>query len=104
MTIQEKSLKRHASVQSLAREDRTEGSAEFRAQRQAGNSSSAQNLWIAMAGRILFLLVAVFVPAVSFAQVDQGAITGVVADSSGAVIAGATVKLKAGDSHSRALR
>ena len=48
-------------------------------------------------GRLAVLLAAMFIPHVMFAQVDQGAITGVVTDSSGAVIRGANVKLTAPD-------
>jgi hypothetical protein len=92
MTIKEKSLNGVAELRSLRR-DRIAAAA-FRARQRTAKPSSTQNL-IAMAGRILLLMVAIFVPAVSFAQVDQGAITGVVTDPSGAVIPGATVRLKA---------
>jgi hypothetical protein len=47
--------------------------------------------WLAL------LLAAMFTPHATFAQVDQGAITGVVTDSTGAVIRGAKVKLTAAD-------
>jgi hypothetical protein len=46
---------------------------------------------------LALFLAAMFAPHVTFAQVDQGAITGVVTDSSGASIRGATVKLTAAD-------
>jgi hypothetical protein len=46
---------------------------------------------------LVLFLAAMFAPRMSFAQVDQGAITGVVTDASGAVIRGADVKLTAAD-------
>jgi len=46
---------------------------------------------------LVLLLAAMFTPHGMLAQVDQGAITGVVTDSSGAVIRGANVKLTAAD-------
>jgi len=45
----------------------------------------------------LFLLVAFFIPVFALGQVDQGAITGVVTDTIGAVIPGATVTLTASE-------
>jgi len=54
-------------------------------------SRSSTLTWLAV------LFAVMFAPLVTCAQVDQGAITGVVTDSSGAVIRGANVKLIAAD-------
>ncbi len=46
---------------------------------------------------LLLLLVALLVPVFAFGQVDQGAITGVVTDTTGALIPGANIRLTASD-------
>ena len=58
---------------------------------------TAQRSWSFALAWLALVLAAMFAPGVTLAQVDQGAITGVVTDSSGAIIPGANVKLTAAD-------
>src|ERR1700728_2339865 len=64
------------------------------------HSSQRSSSWSSRSSALSWLaiiLAATFTPHATFAQVDQGAITGIVTDSSGAVIRGANVKLAAAD-------
>jgi len=63
---------------------------------ETSNTRSRSNATKA-ALKLVFLMFAALLPVAAFGQADQGAITGLVSDSTGAVIAGATVNLKAVD-------
>src|ERR1700761_8573805 len=97
MTMRKISLVPREKGWSLTRSHRSQANATSTSAKQL-NHTHQDRRWSFEKFRTLLLLMSAFlVPALAFGQVDQGAITGVVTDSTGAVIPGADVSLTASD-------
>jgi hypothetical protein len=97
MIIRGEFLGRHEGGRSLPSEHRSQFNAMSTLVQQQ-NAAHSGRRWPVAGGRsLLLLLVALLVPMFAFGQVDQGAITGVVSDITGAVIPGANVTLSSPD-------
>ena len=97
MTMRKISLIPREKGWSLTRSHRSQANATSTSAKQL-NHTHQDRRWSFETFRTLLLLMSAFlIPALAFGQVDQGAITGVVTDSTGAVIPGADVSLTASD-------
>ena len=97
MTKHEEFLTGPAKGRDIGTGSQLHGMPEFAKPRRTRRLVSDRRAQISAFKYLLLLLAAVFGPHMSFAQVDQGAITGVVTDASGAVVRGANVQLTATD-------
>ncbi len=91
MTIQFSFLGRDAKAQPLAHEY---GSIRH-ANLTQGRDTAARSISFQSPFRLFLFVLALLIPSISFGQADQGAITGVVTDPSGAIVPGANVTLTA---------
>ena len=97
MIIRGEFLGRHEGGRSLPSEHRSQFNAMSTLVQQQNDAHSGRRWPVAGGRSLLLLLVALLVPMFAFGQVDQGAITGVVSDITGAVIPGANVTLSSPD-------
>lgn len=97
MTITIKRMLRGIASRFLLGGDRVIGNGGLTGNREASRRKLSWSRSFSTAQQLLLLLATVFIPLAASAQMDQGAITGIVTDSTGAVIAGANVALAAAD-------
>jgi Carboxypeptidase regulatory-like domain len=95
MTMQENVLRRQARSRSRERERYRRASDNSLVGRQPNHSCRQCGFFYFI--RMALLVATILIPVMAFGQVDQGAITGIVVDKSGAIIPGAIVKLSASD-------